>query len=224
MFSSTAPQQPTFDLADSPEKSRHVSAPFPYALELASYTLPPRRELPFDNPVDSPSKELTMESNPGKSRLSSARRDEDATSAPKKVAKKRLGSSAATQTKKSAAPKKKQVSVTQGVAQLTEELDNPSLLTPLDPNASPASKRLKSKSTSMTKAASKVTNSQTATDVVSENEQIATLRAYASTPSRERQTIIDDTISMYIGDDSFVTLCEDVELSWRRIGFETNST
>lgn len=185
---------------------------------------------------------------------------EDTTSTPKKVAKKRPGSSAANQTKKPAAPKKKQVSVsrdqaqaagalddtdstaasqttkstaqkkkkqvivTEDQAQITEKLDDRSVLTQLDPNASPTSKRPTSKSNTTDKLTREITESHANTIVSTESEQIATLRAYASTPSRERQTIIDDTISMYIGDDSFVTLCEDVENSWRRIGFETASS
>ena len=46
------------------------------------------------------------------------------------------------------------------------------------------------------------------------------LAAYCAQPPEERGNVLDDVIVRFINNDDFMTLCEDIDHSWRRIGLE----
>lgn len=181
-----------------------IDTPAPESLGLSAGTLsqmlPPRRELPFpDRPSSSPTKPKTG------------------------VRRSRPVSTSSTSNKRpktSAKPPAPRTS-TAKVAQPIEAPKTPSALNSLDPNSTSSSRRpsanLPSTAEGVPPSGHSVSSPRT------ENEQIATLQAYASKPSRDRQILIDNMITQYIGDDSFTTLCEDVENAWKRIGLDAGS-
>lgn len=155
----------------------------------ASQILPPRRVLPFPEQAES-------------------------ASPTKKVPTKRKNLEPLESNKKRpAASKTSTADSNSGLARVNEQPNGRAVLSSLDTNGSGAAC-----DEAQWDADTKTSFTRRTTSVLTEIKQMATLQAYASKPTRERQIIIDSLISSYIGDDSFLSLCEDVENAWRRIG------
>lgn len=82
------------------------------------------------------------------------------------------------------------------------------------PSTQPVRARLSAAETSSKQAE----DSSNGADIT--NQQMRALREYSLAPNSSRQAVIDEMICQHLKDDAFVTLCEDVENAWRRIGFE----
>ena len=123
--------------------------------------------------------------------------------------------------KKRLDPQATLVDNTGSLAQVTEQLDRSSVLSTLDPNTPVDTRPEAWRKQSAFNETVGTSFNYLVLPQISETEQIATLRAYSTAPTRDRQAVIDTVIAGYIGDDSFLTLCQDVENAWRRIGLET---
>lgn len=218
MFPSSSAPQIGFGMGTHPDRDRPIPTPLKYFQATESQSLPPRRELPFGDQQSSPTKPPRLPRPMSVTGSSNA-------SPTKKAAIKRP-SSAVTHSnnkKKRLDPQSMLAENTGSLAQVTQQLEGSSVLSTLDPNA-------------LIDTRHEASNEQPASDDtvgtsakrlfvpnISESEQMATLRAYSAAPTRDRQAVIDTMIADYIGDDNFLTLCQDVENAWRRIGLEINS-
>lgn len=202
---STVPEHPAQHMGLGMSAQRPTSTTFAVNAESASQILPPRRILPFSpSPTKPP---------PSAAPIPSASSNE------RPASRKRPASSASTSAPKKPAKARNSRGPMSTVAELEDKLGSKAALAPMDVNKPTPSFRPANAKPSLAEPVTiEVPSSQQAQAGISEHGQASVLHEYATTPTGERQAVIDTMFCQLIADDDFKILCGDVESAWRRIG------